>query len=798
MNSKQLSGPFCHAKTQQTEFVIEGISAGRLYGRLRVRDQSKPSVYVWEGSRLLGTAEIEQVRGDGTGRWNFSWVLSPKILNGAAHSLTVRSADTSVQFDVIGEPVAPPAKAADLQTQPKPAAESARAKAAALRKQAETLQNLLSGNAANRGGVARRPPIDLVQRYGDFFPDAVRKRPGGRDFIWLGVIRYEYRQQRPQHLITRLADQGHRLFYVAITFERADEEGLFKVISMPHEGVFILRLRLRGLPPKNIYQGFTEAQAADIRTALDEAILLLNITEPNVVVQYPSWLPIASAVPGATIVQDCLDYVGGFSNVPSHIVELEKEIIKTADVVVTSSTPLAEHVAPLRSSVMVRNAADVRFFAQAADYDRIRSARPVIGYFGAISDWYRVDWIERCAKARPDWDFRLIGEVRGADVSTLNPLQNVRLLGEQPYKTLPSHLAEFDVAIIPFVLNDLIRCTNPVKMYEYMAAGKPVVASAMPEVMSATPLIYIAQDAQDFEKQIERALQEDAPQLRRRRHEWASEHTWENRAGTFAAAIEAATPLVSIIILAYNNWSYTRACLHSVLTLSDYPKLEVLVVDNASEDETQEEMARIAAVDPRVKYVRNSRNLGFAAGNNVGLRAANGEYLVILNNDTYVTRGWVRDLIRPLMQSPKLGMAGPLTNNIGNEQKVRIAYENMQDMERESRRFTRAHLRERFETHNLAFFCVALRRDVLEKVGFLDEAYGLGFFEDDDYCRRAAAAGFNLVIVDDVFVHHRLSASFDALGQEQKKAQMQRNKAIYEERWGTWKPHKYRQAPGFG
>jgi GT2 family glycosyltransferase len=320
----------------------------------------------------------------------------------------------------------------------------------------------------------------------------------------------------------------------------------------------------------------------------------------------------------------------------------------------------------------------------------------------------------------------------------------------------------------------------------------------MPEVMAATPLIYIAHDRQHFEAQIAKALAEDSPELRRQRQDWAKEHTWDSRTTDFMRAVDALSPRVSIVVLAYNNWKYTAGCLRSVLQLSEYPNLEVIVVDNASTDDTPRQMKRLCTVDPRIKYIRNDENVGFAAGNNVGLKAATGDYIVLLNNDTYVTRGWVRDLIRPLMHSQNIGLVGPLTNNIGNEQKIRIEYSDMQEMERKTRRFTRLHFRQRYKVKNLAFFCVAMRRDVVEKVGLLDEAYGLGFFEDDDYCQRVLAAGYELVVVDDVFVHHHLSASFNALGQEQKKAQMQRNKAIYEKRWGQWTPHQYRQAPGFG
>ena len=91
-----------------------------------------------------------------------------------------------------------------------------------------------------------------------------------------------------------------------------------------------------------------------------------------------------------------------------------------------------------------------------------------------------------------------------------------------------------------------------------------------------------------------------------------------------------------------------------------------------------------------------------------------------------------------------------------------------------------------------AFFCVMIRRDVYESIGDLCEEYSRGFFEDDDYCRRAEREGWDIECADDVFVHHHLSATFDALGAAAKRELFDRNKAIYEAKWGDWRPHAYR------
>src|SRR6185437_4344832 len=381
---------------------------------------------------------------------------------------------------------------------------------------------------------------------------------------------------------------------------------------------------------------------------------------------------------------------------------------------------------------------------------------------------------------------------------------NVAFLGEKPYRELTHYLHGFDVCIIPFRLTELIQATNPVKVYEYLCAGKPVIATDMPELrLLPEGLVQIAKSPAEFERRIAATLAEagkprSEKQAIERRRNWAMQHSWTLRARTLADAVARHSPRVSVVILCYNNLDFTRACLASLFAFSEYPELEIICVDNASDDGTDAFLRESAARHPELRAIRNPRNLGFAAGNNVGIRAATGEIVVLLNNDTYATRGWVRDLIRPLLLDPGIGMTGPLTKMIGNEQKIAINYANMTEMAREAASFTARRRRQRLEVETLAFFCVAIRKDVFAKAGLLDESYTVGFFEDDDFCRRARTAGYRLAICDDVFIHHHLSASFAQLARGEKAALMRKNRKIFERKWGKWTPHRYRDEPGFG
>ena len=251
-------------------------------------------------------------------------------------------------------------------------------------------------------------------------------------------------------------------------------------------------------------------------------------------------------------------------------------------------------------------------------------------------------------------------------------------------------------------------------------------------------------------------------------------------------------PLISIVVLTYNNLEYTRQCLHSLETHTDYDNVEVIVVDNASSDESPAFLAAWAEAGPRRRFIANDANLGFSAGNNVGLRVAKGEYLVMLNNDTYVTPGWLRTLRNQIRRHPQAGLVGPVTNNIGNEAKIDIVYGTMEEMVERAGVYTRAHAGQSFPVRTSAFFCVMISRQAYELVGGLDEQFGVGFFEDDDYCRRLEQNGLQRRCVEDAFVHHQLSASFNKLKAEVKQKLFEQNKALYEAKWGPWTPHGYR------
>lgn len=786
----------------------------------------KITVTIFDGERRLGDATANMLRPDlvdagiGDGQHAFRFALPIEVFDGQEHLLSVKVKGTGYQLPgspklFVNRPLTPDEtfnfRSAALLSATPPLSDFQFSVLRALSNisenlavQTRALAQLLERPHTKLDAPIPSPPVALSapeDLYGPLCGSASAAPAGDFDIVIFSIIDWSFRIQRPQHIATQLAKSGCRVFYVSVHLaEMEPNTGCFTFLSQPISGLFEIRLKCPG-PVPSIYSGIASTEHRDeLCAALRELNEVVGLRSPVALIEFPSWYPLARSLPGATVVFDCMDHHAGFNNVSPAIVQLEEQLVREADAVIVSSAYLAENVTKVRKCEIIRNGADVEYFAAAPAAVEDFGPGPVIGYHGAISEWFDLDLVSSCARKHPDWTFILVGSTEGCDTSTACALPNVKFLGEKPYPELTRYLYAFDVCLVPFKLVDLIKATNPVKVYEYLCAGKPVVATDIPELrLIPRNLLYLAKTARQFETAISAALKEKPhdPVVDRRRT-WASRQSWALRGRRFRQVIDRSFEKVTVVVLCHNNLELTQACAHSLLAFSDYPALEIILVDNASTDDTLPYLRALAEVHPNIRVIANPENLGFAAGNNVGLRATDARYRVVLNNDTYVTKGWIRDLIRPLQMNSDIGMAGPVTNMIGNEQKIRIHYSNMDEMAERAALFTGLRRRKTYETDNLAFFCVAIRSDVIERVGYLDEAYGLGFFEDDDFAQRVRGAGFKLVICDDVFVHHHLSASFDKLGGEKKRQLMERNQKIFERKWGKWKPHKYRDEQGFG
>jgi len=209
------------------------------------------------------------------------------------------------------------------------------------------------------------------------------------------------------------------------------------------------------------------------------------------------------------VIYHCVDEFSEFTGTDkAAILDMERRLIDKSDAVIVSSGRLQQEKGTHGvQTFLVTHGVDVAHFRKACDprteipADIARIPAPVIGFFGLIEDWVDLRLVRFLAQARPQWSFVLIGKLV-TDDSPLRGLPNIYLLGRKEYQQLPAYCKAFDVALLPFVINELTLASNPLKLREYLAAGLPAVASAIPEAERLEGLLHIARTDEEFLEQI--------------------------------------------------------------------------------------------------------------------------------------------------------------------------------------------------------------------------------------------------------------------------------------------------------
>jgi glycosyltransferase involved in cell wall biosynthesis len=296
--------------------------------------------------------------------------------------------------------------------------------------------------------------------------------------------------------------------------------------------------RLPGVARLNRWFGAWAVRRAMRHVGIERAILWF-------VVPHPSFM--LDAVAHELAIYYCIDDYAAHPGVDAlHIKACDAALTQRADHVFVAPPALVAIKKAVNSATSFSpHGVDVALFAgsQSADTQVPAQAAalpgPVIGYFGLIAAWTDVELIIWLAKSRPMWSFLLVGHA-SVDVSGLARLENVTLVGPQPYETLPGWAKAFDVAIIPYRMNQQVHNANPLKLREYLATGKPIVSVPTPEVERFGALVRVAQNQQAFLAAIEAALQEDTPKDATERMAAVQNMSWEHRAqASFEIALQA-------------------------------------------------------------------------------------------------------------------------------------------------------------------------------------------------------------------------------------------------------------------
>lgn len=356
---------------------------------------------------------------------------------------------------------------------------------------------------------------------------------------------------RAQQLMTRFARQGNRVLYVdpPITLlSPIKNPALFskqrEQLIQVEENIYVYSPPVM-LPFGNMYRAINKVNQYRLAGRLRRVLKKINY-QPTLLWSYlPSSVDLVGHMNIPFVCYDCVDEHAAFPGfVKRETVDtMERALLGMADATFASAKELYDRKSHNAAGmVFVPNGADVKHFAQAREESLPLASEvanlsgPVVGYIGAISQWLDQDMLLALAEKHPQWSLVLVGPA-DTDVSRLKSLPNVHLLGKKDYQELPRYLKAFDVAVIPFKINDLTTGVNPVKLYEYLAAGKPVVSSKLPEVLPFAPTVRLASSPEEFVAQVEQALADDNPAAVAQRVALAEENSWENRAEVMSRVI---------------------------------------------------------------------------------------------------------------------------------------------------------------------------------------------------------------------------------------------------------------------
>jgi glycosyltransferase involved in cell wall biosynthesis len=282
--------------------------------------------------------------------------------------------------------------------------------------------------------------------------------------------------------------------------------------------------------------------------ALAQIVSAYGVRQAVSLVHFPRWEPLVLRARnkfGWKILYDCLDDQRAFAALyQTQLRQHETQLIHEADSLITSSAVLQQRLLKGRPNILMHNAADYQLFSSSVSAGHLRHLpRPIAGFFGAFADWLDVELIRTAARQLPDWSFVYIGapsfsrpeaEARWLECTGG---ANITVLPQMDPCTLAPFLAEFDVCTMPFLDVPVTQTMNPVKIYEYLAAGKPVVSRDLPEVRHASDLISLYSTPEEFVSQLRSAVASDNPDRVRQRQNFAQLHDWSARVDALASEI---------------------------------------------------------------------------------------------------------------------------------------------------------------------------------------------------------------------------------------------------------------------
>jgi glycosyltransferase involved in cell wall biosynthesis len=365
------------------------------------------------------------------------------------------------------------------------------------------------------------------------------------DLVCFSHLRWGFVFQRPNHLLSRFSKHQRVFFIEEPIFHDGDEK---LEIENYNENLFVVTPHIKG--------GLSEEEVQNRqRQFINKLFTNMNIDRYFSWYYTPMALPFTDHLSPEVVVYDCMDELSAFKFAPPQLTILEKELLRKADVVFTGGQSIYEakkdahhNIYAFPSSIDKHHFGKARKIKQDPE-DQKHIPYPRFGFFGVIDERFDIELIDAVAKAKPDWQFILLGPIVKIDPESLPRYRNVHYLGGKKYEELPEYLAGWDIAMVAFAMNESTKFISPTKTPEYLAAGKPVISTPIRDVVRPygdNKLVHIVSNADEFIKAAEKELS------KKRKTSWLKKvddfllyNSWDRSWGQMVRHIEDAYLLKS-------------------------------------------------------------------------------------------------------------------------------------------------------------------------------------------------------------------------------------------------------------
>lgn len=359
-------------------------------------------------------------------------------------------------------------------------------------------------------------------------------------------LRWNFVYQRPQHLLSRLA-RHYPVLFIEEPVRDAGPPRLDRARVCDN---------LEVLTPRTPVEagGFHDDQLALLQSLVTDHLREQGIDDYVVWFYTPMALPLLAELSPRAVVYDCMDELAAFKDAPRQLRQREQALMKSAQLVLTGGPSLYEAKKTMHPNVLcLPSAVDAQHYSPRSAASRIdlmlraeqiqgRIPGPRLGFFGVIDERLDIDLLAALADTEPHWQVVMVGPVVKIDPARLPQRPNIHWLGQQPYQLLPQLVADWDVCLLPFALNESTRFISPTKTLEYMAAEKPVVSTAVHDVVAMYgDVVRIGRDADTFVEACRWALSETPYKRAERISEMlatVARFSWNNAARSVYAAID--------------------------------------------------------------------------------------------------------------------------------------------------------------------------------------------------------------------------------------------------------------------